>query len=248
MTHKMRKIIIFILVALILVLFCLQFIIRKYSIKSSKRLLYLSLHQGTIDEVVFVFKRNGIDYTIGNLNNYKEYDLFDRSGWAVTEQLAEEYAVSEKVNKLCNEFDIIMIGDSIPFGWPFYMASKRRKCKAKLVLQVTQRFNFGAVDMHAYLAMMHYLTKNLNVFWLPNNPYEIFFLNAHKIVPKLERTILIRPFGVSYYPGEPVYQKKTIIYSLLGIELIREVLSNNNMLINKYEIYSNQTYGGPLTM
>ena len=47
----------------------------------NKRLLFMSIHQGTIDEVIYVFKRNGINYSIENLANFKEYDLFNRTGF-----------------------------------------------------------------------------------------------------------------------------------------------------------------------
>lgn len=219
--------------------------------RPNKRILYLSTHKGACEEAAYVFERYGIDYTTGGIIERKEYEFFTKTGWLLTEQLAEEYAASVTLNKVCNEFDMIMFGELIPMGWPMYLASNKQSCRAKIALQIMMRFNFGPIreDMPAYLHLMQNLTRNRNVYWVPNNPYEIFYLNKYNIFPKPEQTFMIRPFGVSFLSGKYVGKKKTIIYSLLAVQLIRDTLKRNVMLDNdKYEIHSGQTYGGPLTM
>lgn len=137
--------------------------------------------------------------------------------------------------------------------WPFYLAWNSQKCKAKIALQMTQRFDWDIVESDNYLNTMRLLTNNTNVFWLPNNPYEILHLNINKIYPTPENTFLIRPYGVSNQPiKSKFFKNKTIIYSNFGVSLIRKALTALSVSIrlatDTFEIHSGPTYGGPHTL
>ena len=234
------------LLLILLYAFLKIFSYSKFVIKRNRNILYLSLHQGTIDEVAFVFERKGISFTIGNLNKFKEFDIFQKVFYKVNTNIAKKYLALGHVKKLCDQYDMIMIGDTIPMGWPFYLATPGM-CKAKIALQLTQRFNHEVSEMRIYSKLMQKLTSNRNVYWVPNNPYEITLLNMYNIYPKPERTFMIRPFGISNYKKQRIKQKKNIIYTFYLTQMIREILKNNSVSNHTYEIHSFATYGGPLT-
>ena len=135
-------------------------------------------------------------------------------------------------------------------GWPFYQAAADSICKSKLALQITNRFNHDVYDDYRiYNKLMQNLTENPNVFWLPNNKYELHWLNMNGVFPPTERTFLIRPYGVSNYnPNRKVKVKKTIIYTLFITDFAREILLKSNLKNGLYELHSEQTYGGPVTL
>ena len=218
--------------------------------KAAKNLtvLYLSSHQGTIDEIVYAFKIKKINLHIGNLNNYPAYDIL-KHWYFVNEEIANKYIVAGNVKHLCNTYDVIMIGDTIPMGWPFYLSAESVCRNVKIVLQITQRYNYEVNETALYDNLMRNLTSFKNVYWLPNNPYELFLLRNNSIHPPSERTFLIRPYGVSYHiPEFKVQMKKTLIYSQLCVEFLKDFLIRNRVPTSLYSFYSSQSYMGILLL
>jgi hypothetical protein len=197
-----------------------------------------------LDEMVFVLKRMKINHVI---DNFTKFDIFQRYYYHIDQDIASKYIDSGQVYEICKQFDLIIIGDTIPLGRPFYQATPHI-CKSKLALQITNRFNHEIRDKKSYLKLMRYLVDNPNVFWIPNNDFELLFLNINGIYPKIERTLLIRPFGISEQIGLPVKQKKTIVYSVILINYIRNYLANSNLAKDSYTFFSDKKYGGPLTL
>ena len=74
-----------------------------------------------------------------NLNTFKEYDIFIRNGYTITEKNANDLIESGKVQSLCDKYDLIIICDTIPLGRPFYESKLTNKCKAKIALQIVNR-------------------------------------------------------------------------------------------------------------
>ena len=206
----------------------------------NKRVLYFSAHSGTIDEMIYVFKRRNLNFTVS------KYDIFKKYGYAISESLANEIINSGLIEKIFDEYDLIIVGDTTPIGRPFYQASPHI-CKSKLAIQITNRFNCFVNDKQ-YLELMQKLVNNTNVFWIPNNDYDLFFLKLHGIHPNLERLMVIRPFGVSNEQPKKTVEKKTIIYAKLCVDLLKIYLKNSNVSDKKYEIHSSPTYGGPLSL
>jgi hypothetical protein len=139
------------------------------------------------------------------------------------------------------------VGDTIPLGRAFYQASPHI-CKSKIAIQVTNRFDFAVHDKKQYLKLMRKLVDNPNVYWIPNNDYDMFYLHLHEIKPKSESMMLIRPFGVSYQEKIIIKLKKTIIYTKFCLDFLKNYLKTNNVSDKKYEIYSTPSYGGPITL
>ena len=211
------------------------------------KVLYLSSHQGTIDEITYVFRRHGIDYRIGDLKYFSDFDIFVRHHYEIHEKIAQMYLASPSFQKLCATYDLIFIGDTIPMGWPFYRAASLNQCQAKLALQITQRYNYDIKSLDVYNDLMRNITTNPKVFWVPNNPYELFVLKKNSIYLPAERTLLIRPYGVSYYKGEKVLKKKVIIFAQLNVPIIKEALVKLKVSTSLYVFHKGPTYGGPIS-
>ena len=206
-----------------------------------KRVLYFSTHSGTIDEMDYVFKKRKINFTVSI------YDIFKKYGYSISESIANEIINSGLVKKICNEFDLIIVGDTIPLGRAFYQASPNI-CKSKIAIQVTNRFDFAVQDKKQYFELMRKLVNNPDVYWIPNNDYDMFYLHLHEIKPKPESMMLIRPFGVSYQEKLMIKEKKTIIYTKFCLDFLKSYLKTNNVSNKKYEIHSSPSYGGPFTL
>ena len=211
------------------------------------KILYLSGHQGTIEEITYAFGRHNIDYFIGDLNYFTDFDIFTRHHYVINEKIARTYLNFPSFQRLCATYDLIFIGDTIPMGWPFYRAATLNQCQAKIALQITQRYNYDIKSVEVYDQLMRNITTNPKVFWVPNNPYELFMLRNNSIYPPAERTFLIRPYGVSYYKGEKVLKKKTIIYAQLNVPSIKEALIKHRVSNSLYVVHTGQTYGGPMS-
>jgi len=175
------------------------------------------------------------------------YGIFKKYGYAITESSANEIINSGLTKKICDQFDLIIVGDTIPTGRHFYQASPHI-CKSKIAIQVTNRFDFAINFDGKYLELMQKLVNNSNVFWIPNNDYDLLYLHLHAIRPKPQRLMLIRPFGVSNEEKLKINVKKTIIYATFFSNFLKKYLKSSNVSDKKYEIHSRPTYGGPLTL
>ncbi len=218
------------------------------NILMTKNVLYLSLHEGTIDELKYALEKIKINLTIINLFYNQQFDIYQRHGNKISGSIADKYIKSGKVKEFCDKYDLIIIGDTIPMGRPFYQASKICK-KTKIALQVTNRFDYSIVNSPDYVRLMQSLASNHNIYWLPNNDFEMFYLNHYEIYPEIRRTFVIKPYGVCFMNKLAVSLKKTIIYChSYQRNFLNNVLENSNLSNSKYKLYSRSEYGGPLTL
>jgi hypothetical protein len=252
MNVKYKKKLIFLIISLTLIIIFNNFINKQNNnnlkeFNLVKKALYLSLHSATIDEIKYVFKLKNITHTIGDLYSFAYYRIFDH-GYSISKRTATRYI--QQAKKLCNEYDLIIFADTIPLGRAFYQLKYGGGsiCKSKLALQITNRFDYLIPDKHAYYNLMKKLTESTEVFWIPNNEFEILYLNHKGIYPKPERTFIIKPFGVSYLERNPVKLKKSIFYSQFFVNIIKKVLDEKKVSKDLYSIYTEAKYGGPLTL
>ncbi len=208
--------------------------------KINKRVLYFSVHGGTIDEMSYVLTSRNINFTVSS------YDMLKKHGYAISEKLADQIIKSGQIKKICDEFDLIIIGDTIPLGRAFIQAGPSI-CRSKLALQITNRYDFAIYDRKSYNNLITNQIKNPNVYWLPNNDYELYYLNMNGIEPPEQRTMMIRPFGVCYHFKSRVSLRKTIIYTQYLINFMKNLFKKEKLPNYKFEIYSGPRYGGPLT-
>ena len=199
------------------------------TVRLSKKVLYWSIHQGTIDEMVFVSKRHGIAMEVANyeLNtSWLNLSFSTVNNFAWQEVAVRYISEGSRVQQLCDAYSLIVVGMTIRGGWPFLFAASNVCNRTKIALQVVARFHTGVFDAQheynkeEYTNLMRNLTLLKNVYWIPNNHAEIFFLNEFNIRPPSERTLTILPYGHfsqrdNNLTEVVIEQPKTIIYSEL---------------------------------
>lgn len=110
-------------------------------------------------------------------------------------------------------------------------------------------------DPQAYLDLMRNATNMTNVFWVPNNPYELHYMQQKGVVPPPERTRVIRPLGYSHLGGLPL-DISAANKTATGLKLAVVAAHNNLALLIPhlekagipYNGLIKRRYGGPLTL
>ena len=70
--------------------------------------------------MTYVLERLKINYVI---ENFTKFDIFQRYYYHIEKEIANRYIDSGQVKEICNQFDLVIIGDTIPLGRPFYQAT-----------------------------------------------------------------------------------------------------------------------------
>ena len=113
----------------------LDFINKKLTTNKNK-ILYVSRHDGTIGNFEYISKNLGFNITIlrpdYRYGGYPECYYKDKCCSFVKEK--------------CSEFDYIIICDTIPDSVVFLI----NKCNKKIILEITNRFDFGIRDKNFY--------------------------------------------------------------------------------------------------
>jgi len=85
------------------------------------------------------------------------------------------------------------------------------------------------------------------VFWLPNNNFEIYYLNINGIYPPMENTFVLRPYGVLEKVSNNLrVSSKSVIYvHSYFFEDARFLNNFKSLNKTKYELFYMGNYGGP---
>ncbi len=103
--------------------------------KNKSTAFYYSGHPGTINELSFVFKRHNM-IQFSKSNDWNLYSILNKiHGY---EQFITVHALTLH---FCNEYSLIIIGDTIRLGRVFYERINSNECKSKIALQLTDRFD-----------------------------------------------------------------------------------------------------------
>ncbi len=223
----------------------LTMIYKRKIVKSTE--FYYSGHPGTIDELSFVYERHNMT-PFSKSDDWNLYSylnkIFDYEQFISTDAYTLHF---------CNQYSMIMIGDSIRLGRSFYERVNSNKCNSKIALQIVDRYDRWLdkynEDKKKFLDLFKELMRKENVFWLPNNNYELYYLNKNGIYPPKENTFLIRPYGVLETEDNKTsknFTSKSIIYVHSHFYNDRFFMNNFKRLDKKnYEIYYMGNYGGP---
>ena len=156
------------------------------------------------------------------------------------------------IEKLCAKFKLIMFGDTIRIGRPFYSAKlyTKKKCAGtRFALQITDRVDrwIWQQDVPKFIQEMKNFSLDSNIFWLPNNNFEIYYLNKNGIFPRQDNLFLIRPYGVLDNRNDNYLIKqtnRTIIYLHFELEKSSKFMNNfNGLNTQNYEIFIRGFYG-----
>jgi hypothetical protein len=210
-----------------------------------KRVFLMPRHSGLIKEMVQVFEQNDIYYHLG-LD--QSVEIIKKYGNSINQSLADQLINTPFYKSSCEIYDLIIISDALSIGRPFLQASPY-KCKAKLLLQLTNRFDSGLSQDKTFADLIKSLIDNKKVFWQPSNDYDMLYLSMKEIYPKNERLFLIKPVGYSNEPEEEIVieEPKYVIYSRC-FSFVEKMLDNYNVSKTKYDLVQQQSYSGPRTL
>jgi len=155
------------------------------------------------------------------------------------------------IEKLCAQFKLIIFCDTIRIGRPFYSAKLyRNKCnETRFALQIVDRIDrwMKKQDVPKFIQEMKNFSQDSNIFWLPNNNFEIYYLNKNGIYPRQDNLFLIRPYGV--LDNSDKYNKikqtnNTIVYLHSELSISSKFMANFKGLNKKdYKIFTHGVYG-----
>ncbi|KAJ3064658.1 hypothetical protein HDU98_011952 [Podochytrium sp. JEL0797] len=105
------------------------------------------------------------------------------------------------VSWICDQYDIIIIGDTSPHGRALlesYLLPPAQQCSAKVIVEMTNRFDWDVKDRNAYFAMVRRLVleRREQVWWVANNNVEQAYVEF-LVGVKMPDVRLLRPLGVS---------------------------------------------------
>ena len=198
------------------------------------KILYISRHDGTIANFDYIAKHLGFNITLlrpdYKYGGYPECYCKDKC--------------SSFVKEKCYEFDYIIICDTIPDSFVFLI----NKCNKKIILEITNRFDFGIKDKNYYKIFAKAL-RNKNIIVVENNPFEVY--NACEKNVFIKNYYLIRPIG---NPPNIVVKKEHDHYHDI-VAVIDNIYQQTSKLLMKklneiklpYKILPHK-YGGPLVL
>ena len=150
---------------------------KKFTTKK-KKILYVSRHDGTIANFDYIAKHLGFNITLLRPN-------YEYGGYPECYNIDK---CSSFVKEKCSEFDYIIICDTIPDSVVFLI----NKCNKKIILEITNRFDFGIRDKNFYKIFSQAI-KNKNIIVVENNPFEVYYACEKNVF--IKNYYLIRPIG-----------------------------------------------------
>jgi hypothetical protein len=202
-----------------------------------KKILYFSRHEGTISNFSTIAKLLSFDVTV--LSPWYDFD--------VRPNCYKEDKCKSYVEMMCNRYDFIVISDIIPDSY-IYLTNP---CKAKIILEITNRFDLFVTDENKddYLSKFGKAVKeNKNVVVVENNPFEAYF--ACKEGVHIPKYYLIRPIG--YAPPAVMHEQHNEVHDEIAFinhsdhdeSITLPNLENVGVKFTKLP----HRYGGPLVL
>ena len=142
------------------------------------KILYVSRHDGTIANFDYIAKHLGFNITL--LRPDYEYGGYPKC-------YNNDKCISF-VKEKCSEFDYIIICDTIPDSIVFLI----NKCNKRIILEITNRFDFGIKDKNFYKIIAKAI-KRENIIVVENNPFEVYYACEKNVF--IKNYYLIRPIG-----------------------------------------------------
>jgi len=151
------------------------------------------------------------------------------------------------VNKICSQYDFVIVSDIIPDSYIFLI----NECQTKIILEITNRFDVlidekNKIDFYEQFGKA--IIENKNITVVENNPYEVFYACQNGIF--IPNYYLIRPVG--FAPDEVLAKKYKISHEEIAIiDRTDQDSGVSSRQLKKYKIKHrilNKDYGGPLVL
>ncbi|KAJ3350855.1 hypothetical protein HDU83_009383 [Entophlyctis luteolus] len=161
---------------------------------------------------------------------------------------------------VCAGYDVVVIADTVPHGRAVLLSlleadDSPLKCAAKVVVEMTNRFDWDVRDKNAYYTMIRTLVRlsetklKGSLVWVSNNNVEQAFVES-RIRRKFRVPVrVLRPLGISkdyQYPlaEAPSLEKFAAREAYEGNEIYR-VLRTKYQKLKMLLVPRAQNYGGP---
>ena len=121
-------------------------------------------------------------------------------GQAPTKTLLSEQTRLEPAqiqSELCDKNQIIIVSNAIPLATPLleFIAWQGGCSNTMILLNITNRFDYEAPNHPKYVETMQKLAELTNVFWVPNNTFEVEWLRLAGVQVPSERLFMCLPVG-----------------------------------------------------
>ncbi|KAJ3093972.1 hypothetical protein HK100_006328, partial [Physocladia obscura] len=156
--------------------------------------LYYNTHGGCAQNMKGVMRSLGVRVDHFNPQQVSGYGMNARRAKALIDQGHVDY--------VCSKYDIIILGDTIPHGRAILesllLPNSRNQCRSKIVVEMTNRFDWDITDKSAYydsISKLVQLSKTVfkdKLFWVANNNVEKAFLE-HKVGVSMPHVRVLRP-------------------------------------------------------
>ena len=198
------------------------------------KILYVSRHEGTFSNFCYIAKYLGFNVTslIPNYSYSGRPDCYYKD------------KCRSFVKVKCSEFDYIIISDIIPDSYIFLI----NKCNKKIILEITNRFDWNNQKTIYYYILSRALKKNKNIIVIENNPYEVYYACMKNIF--IPNYYLIRPIG---YPPNNILKPEHKEYHDIVAIILNHIQNKKKLRIELEKLNIPfkclpQKYGGPLTL
>ncbi|KAI8837992.1 hypothetical protein BJ741DRAFT_648351 [Chytriomyces cf. hyalinus JEL632] len=209
---------------------------------NAPRITYLNTHHGTNNNFKEITKRLGL--------TFHQFNPF-RLGYGMDGTLSQELISAGWAKSLCESTDIIVTSDTAAHSRfileTFLNPDKSKHCSAKVVVELTTRYDWDVKDLEEYRRLFWHLGTHNNVHWVTNNPMEPRYLADFSLVtPKFR---MMRPVGYSSVPANDVSSEeaKLPMLRLSPDNKILKILTDLKVPYHHAVQQYGSTYGGPKT-
>ncbi|KAJ1543357.1 hypothetical protein HK405_009350, partial [Cladochytrium tenue] len=203
------------------------------------RIGYLNRHGGTRQNMRWIMRELGL-----NISHVNPDDLGFKYGMSGEQAAAHREAGT--IASLCAQFDVLIVGDTIPDARGVLEAIRDEDpwCAAThLVLEITNRFDFGVSDGNEYRAALNalYERDSTRLHTVANNAFEVYFAFIRGV--RFRRWRVLRPSGYSDVPALPDIDTTAFAFKDVKPRLQR-VFEEYNIRVKSLDL----GYGGPHTL
>ncbi|KAJ3186394.1 hypothetical protein HDU82_004235, partial [Entophlyctis luteolus] len=168
------------------------------------RVLYYNTHGGTTENMRAIVHALDLPLDLFNPKQVTHYGMAARH--------AAKLIAAGHAAYICSLYDVVIIGDTVPHGRALLQSvihpSRAKQCHAKIVVEMTNRFNWDIQDRDEYYSLIKTLIMDKRyqerVYWVANNNVEQAYVERYTGA-QMPDVRLLRPVGISKdyeYPSD----------------------------------------------
>ncbi|KAI8614587.1 hypothetical protein BC830DRAFT_369814 [Chytriomyces sp. MP71] len=173
---------------------------------------YLNGHRGCNENLRGVLGRFRLNFNVVDPRKIAKYGMSRGD--------ARHLVDNGWVQAFCGAVDVIIVADTVPDARGILLSllekDESKRCKSKIIIEMTNRFDWLVPDSHDYVNMLRKLIKHppKNLWWTANNPFEAAFMaNQVGMIPNVT---LLRSLG-AWDVDSQIKTKKSFIQKFLEL-------------------------------